>query len=388
MTGLRKLYFQCKLCYKALERVSIKQLPVVYYSSIKSEGNIEPTNEKKLSKAMKSYLERAKNYNEFMKKEEDSFNIGKRHLANMMGVDPETFTQDQIDEAIEYLLPSGLFEKKARPFMKPPHLVFPPKKDAEFDETGRPFHFLFYTGKPNFYNIMHDTVGKLKHLNDIETKIRRGKLTAEKPTPLDLTGSVWLPKEELERNLVETLSDAEYNNYVQVMERLATHIYAAEVKEFILKQRKPLMESSMSFQPSEPQVDVDGRKFILTKDCPRKNARADVKVISPGTGLITINGQGIEYFPSMQCRNQLLFPLELTGLRGSVDIEATVRGGGETGQAGAIRWGISWGLRCFVSPEVFESMRLAGLLTRDYRRRERKKPGQAGARRKFTWKRR
>lgn len=388
MNTINKLHIQCKLCFKTLERISLNQVPVLSYSTIKSEENVEPTKDKKLSKAMKSYLERSKKYNEFIKKEEESFNIGKRHLANMMGCDPETFSQEQIDEAIEYLLPSGLFEKKARPFMKPPQLVFPPKKDAEFDETGRPFHFLFYTGKPNFYNILHDSFGKLKLLNEIEDKAVREKTHIEKPTPLNLTGSEWLKKEDLQNSLVETLSEGEYENFVQIMERLADHTYSAAIKDFILKHRKPLMESSMSFEPAEPQVDVDGRKFIFTKDCPRKNARADVKVISPGNGLIRINGQGIEYFSRMECRNQLLFPLELTGMRESVDIEATVRGGGETGQAGAIRWGISWGLRCFVSPKVFETMRLAGLLTRDYRRRERKKPGQAGARRKFTWKKR
>lgn len=58
-------------------------------------------------------------------------------------------------EAIEYLFPSGIFEKKARPMMKTPKEIFPPKKDAQFDESGRPFHFLFYTGKPNFYSLLH-----------------------------------------------------------------------------------------------------------------------------------------------------------------------------------------------------------------------------------------
>ncbi|CAK9820071.1 28S ribosomal protein S9, mitochondrial [Anthophora plagiata] len=71
-----------------------------------------------------------------------------------------------------------------------------------------------------------------------------------------------------------------------------------------------------------------------------------------------------------------------------VDIEATVSGGGPTGQAGVIRCGISRGLRSFVTDEMIEKMRIAGLLTNDWRRRERKKPGQEGARRKFTWKKR
>lgn len=91
-----------------------------------------------------------------------------------------------------------------------------------------------------------------------------------------------------------------------------------------------------------------------------------------------------------------------------VDIEANVEGGGPSGQAGAVRWGISMALRSFVDAEMAEKMRLgeisyqckwfgflfaffnpaAGLLQRDYRTRERKKPGQEGARRKFTWKKR
>lgn len=71
-----------------------------------------------------------------------------------------------------------------------------------------------------------------------------------------------------------------------------------------------------------------------------------------------------------------------------VDIEGNVTGGGFSSQAGALRWGISMGLRSFVDEETIEKMRVAGLLQRDYRRRERKKPGQEGARRKFTWKKR
>lgn len=60
-----------------------------------------------------------------------------------------------LQEAIEYLFPSGLFTKRSKPVMKPPEEVHPPKKEAEFDKTGRPFHFLFYTGKPNLYAYLH-----------------------------------------------------------------------------------------------------------------------------------------------------------------------------------------------------------------------------------------
>lgn len=85
---------------------------------------------------------------------------------------------------------------------------------------------------------------------------------------------------------------------------------------------------------------------------------------------------------------QVLFPLIFTNFLGKVDVEATVTGGGFSGQAGAIRWGISMALRSFVDEPMREELRIAGLLKRDHRRRERKKPGQEGARRKYTWKKR
>merc|ERR1712179_194312 len=82
----------------------------------------------KMSKAMKAYMERTVAHNEFMKEQIAEFEIGKRHLANMMGEDPETFTQEDIDKAIQYLFPSGLFEPKARPMMKHPDQVFAKRK--------------------------------------------------------------------------------------------------------------------------------------------------------------------------------------------------------------------------------------------------------------------
>lgn len=104
-----------------------------------------------------------------MKEQKEEFEIGKRHLANIMGEDPMLYeNQEKIDvsklqnqfkfklmsspfqEAISYLLPSALYDKKARPQMLPPEKVFPQRKAAEFDEAGRPYHFLFYTSNPNF----------------------------------------------------------------------------------------------------------------------------------------------------------------------------------------------------------------------------------------------
>ena len=72
----------------------------------------------------------------------------------------------------------------------------------------------------------------------------------------------------------------------------------------------------------------------------------------------------------------------------SFDTIITVNGGGLSGQAGAIRYALSMALRSFVEEETAVEMKVAGLLTQNVRVHERKKPGQRGARRKFTWKKR
>lgn len=128
---------------------------------------------------MKAYLERSREHDEFIKTKEHEYQLGKRHLANMMGEDPETFTQDDVDRAIEYLMPAGLYERKARPLMKPPSEIYPPRKAAEFDESGRPHHSLFYTGKANFYQVMFDIVENINNLNAFEDKMIRKQLTPD-----------------------------------------------------------------------------------------------------------------------------------------------------------------------------------------------------------------
>ncbi|KOX73970.1 Transient receptor potential channel pyrexia, partial [Melipona quadrifasciata] len=111
--------------------------------------------EKKINKAMKVYLERSREYKQFMEKQIAEYNIGKRHLAKIMGEDPDNFTEADIDRAISYLFPSGLYDKQAKPMMIDPTKMYETRKEAEFDEAGRPHHFLFYTLNPNYYEVLH-----------------------------------------------------------------------------------------------------------------------------------------------------------------------------------------------------------------------------------------
>ncbi|XP_058837221.1 small ribosomal subunit protein uS9m isoform X2 [Topomyia yanbarensis] len=360
------------------------------YTSISSVTvDVDPIMKKdKVSKAMKAYLERAKAHNEFMSIQNMEFKIGKRHLANMMGEDPEAFSQDDIDRSIQYLFPSGLYDKNAKPMMKPPEEVIPQRKAAEFNETGRPFHSMFYTGRPNYCKLLFDIVENINNLNEVEDQRLRKHLTPDQTQRLETSGYDWQSKEALEKILLEDISDTEYDNFASAISRLIHLPYSYRQKSFIDKYRRPLLIKTDSDQIPKPQLDENGRSYVTVYECLRKSARGDVTVIAPGKGTIKINGHDITYFKDIQAREQVLFPLIFANMVGKVDVSANVEGGGFSGQAGAIRWGIAMALRSFVDADIIDRMRIAGLLQRDYRRRERKKPGQAGARKKYTWKKR
>ena len=110
--------------------------------------------------------------------------------------------------------------------------------------------------------------------------------------------------------------------------------------------------------------------------------------IRPGAGRIVVNRRAFEdYFPRETLRMIIAQPLEVTSTAGQFDIFVTVGGGGPTGQAGAVRHGLSRALAKF--DEKFRlPLKKAGLLTRDPRMRERKKYGQPGARQKFQYSKR
>ena len=113
----------------------------------------------------------------------------------------------------------------------------------------------------------------------------------------------------------------------------------------------------------------------------RKSSVARVRVYENGTGTITINGRDIEeYFGLETLKMVVRQPLVSTDLLGKVDVVVTVCGGGVTGQAGAIRHGISRAL-LLVNGEFRPTLKAAGFLTRDPRMKERKKYGLKAARR-------
>ena len=113
----------------------------------------------------------------------------------------------------------------------------------------------------------------------------------------------------------------------------------------------------------------------------RKSSVARVRVYANGTGKITINNRDIDdYFGLETLKLIVRQPMELTGTSGKLDIICTVAGGGVTGQAGAIRHGLSRALLQY-DEELRPALKKAGFLTRDPRMKERKKYGLKGARR-------
>jgi small subunit ribosomal protein S9 len=127
-------------------------------------------------------------------------------------------------------------------------------------------------------------------------------------------------------------------------------------------------------------------KFIGTGK--RKSSVARVSLVSPGTGNIEINGVDVDiYVPRESLASIIKQPLNVLGKIKEYDISVNVKGGGLSGQAGAIRLGISRAL-VLVDPENRPALKANGLLTRDSRKVERKKPGQPGARKKFQFSKR
>lgn len=122
---------------------------------------------------------------------------------------------------------------------------------------------------------------------------------------------------------------------------------------------------------SKPLIQSTGR---------RKRSVARVR-FQDGSGQVTLNGKPLEsYFPSMATRMKVMEPLSLTQTQGRYDIEATLGGGGTTGQADALRLGIARAL-VELDPELRDTLKKAGMLTRDARIVESKKYGLRKARR-------
>jgi small subunit ribosomal protein S9 len=145
-----------------------------------------------------------------------------------------------------------------------------------------------------------------------------------------------------------------------------------------------LKEEEVVEVPREPIIDKHGRSYATGK---RKNAIARVW-IKPGPGKITVNGRDVEtYFARPVLRMMIAQPFDTAERNESYDVTCTVTGGGLSGQAGAVRHGISKALT-YYEPDLRPVLKKGGFLTRDPRVVERKKYGKAKARRSYQFSKR
>jgi small subunit ribosomal protein S9 len=134
----------------------------------------------------------------------------------------------------------------------------------------------------------------------------------------------------------------------------------------------------------EPVRDEFGRSYATGR---RKESAARVWV-KPGSGVVMINGRPIDQYFARPVLQMLLHqPFQVTDRLGQFDVMATVKGGGLSGQAGAVRHGISRALTLY-EPELRPALKKVGFLTRDSRKVERKKYGRRKARRSFQFSKR
>lgn len=166
----------------------------------------------------------------------------------------------------------------------------------------------------------------------------------------------------------------------------------AEAAENPKTSKDPVEESTLENTPAvieeviavEPVIDELGRSYATGK---RKNAIARVW-IKPGSGKISVNGKSPEiYFARPVLRMMINQPFGVTERNDRYDVSCTVTGGGLSGQAGAVRHGISRAL-VFYEPELRSPLKKEGFLTRDSRVVERKKYGRKKARRSFQFSKR
>jgi len=159
---------------------------------------------------------------------------------------------------------------------------------------------------------------------------------------------------------------------------------ATELSTFAELKKAPVGGEQAPAPVRTKEVDAQGRAYATGR---RKNAVARVWV-KPGTGKITINGRDQSiYFARPTQRMMIQQPFDVSERGGQFDVIATVSGGGLSGQAGAVRHGISQALTKF-EPALRGAIKANGFLTRDSRVVERKKYGRAGARARFQFSKR
>ncbi|GMS89334.1 hypothetical protein PENTCL1PPCAC_11509, partial [Pristionchus entomophagus] len=348
-----------------------------------------PSSSGRAARALEMYMRGVKEHDKMMGRERENFERGKRHLANMMGMNAATMSQTDIDSAIAYLFPSGLSDKKALPIVASPDQVLPRLHSLSFDREGKPEGARFYTLKPAFYQLLSDVAIRSEKVERYGGERERNGMNRKEMSLFPTGGSVWLNEEKMAKKLGEKISTHMYTQLMMALEHLVSLPGSITQSDFIMQWRETIAAGSGNklFGPPIPSVVIDAatNRRTVTAKADVKATYAQVTVSDAGKGEFIVDGMPLYTFQSLQARETLLCPLIVTDLLGSLSITATTTGeGGETAVPRAVRHGLSLSIAALY-PEKKEALTLSGLLTRDPRKRERSKVNQPGARSKWIW---
>ncbi len=185
------------------------------------------------------------------------------------------------------------------------------------------------------------------------------------------------------------MAQSDEKKITESQEPQAEQVEAAQAEPQVeeLKVEEPQVEEKVEPKPVRTAPPLPEGQHYVWGTGRRKASVARVR-IKPGSGKILINKRDVvEYFTKLRDQNTAMAPLDALGMLTSYDIWVNVGGGGSTGQAGAVSLGVARALAKHV-PENEHDLRGKGLLTRDARMKERKKPGQPGARKSFQFSKR
>lgn len=294
--------------------------------------------------------------------------------ADVMGA----IKEEDLAEFVRYVLPSRL---KDSPIREVPRRT--PYTDLSENHPAVKLHFR--PEQPSFFSCrgaFHTIFGPLDDmLAELGQKENEGALAiGAAPSATAAVLPAWVGKADLEVMGGGRLYDNEYEELVKVFEALWQHPHGGERARTALMPYVRDVHRQLFTRP-KGVVDEQGRGHAAGQ---RKSSRADVWVRG-GSGAFTVNGVSIaQYFDDPVARFHVCEPLRVVGALDAYDVEAKVEGGGITGKAGAVRLGLSRALAA-LQPSYEQPLDQAGMLDRDVRIVERKKPGQKKARKKFQW---
>ena len=161
---------------------------------------------------------------EFIEYQVKQFELGKRHLGNMMGVDSELMTQSDINQAIQYLFPIALFSKRSRPIMKHPDEIFPKTATLEVDENKRPKNPFFFSVNAEFSNLFFLLADAIHKCDQALKEGRR----PERFLPYDPLTQRWMGEQKLSDLLNTKVAKYNMRHFNSLIRRLAyVYFFAA-----------------------------------------------------------------------------------------------------------------------------------------------------------------